>query len=427
MRKHIKTLVNNPLVSGSIVIFLGGLLASFFSFLTNLVLSRNLTVSDYGAYVSIVSVVLLVVIPASSVVPAIVTLSGPYFAKNDSQSLKVLYFKFLKPISILGLALTVLSVFFIREIGSFLHIKNQLLIILSLIAVLGGYIGTVNLGFLQARLSFKTISFANIFSSAARLVFGFVLVIAGYGLGGAFTAFLIASLIALSVGFWALRDVIFQKSTKKPQISYRSLIAHGIPSAVSILAINALTSVDVILVKHFFPGPEAGLYAGLSLIGKVVFYLTAPITSVMFPVVVRKFNDNEDFNKIFVLSFGLVLLMSSAITAFYYLFPEFTVIFFLKKTEYLAITQHLVTYSVFIGVYSLVSLLMYLFLSLKKSWVAYLMLAFAALQAVLISSYHNDFSTIIGISITVLSLLLFILLIYYGILTNKNNAKKKGS
>ena len=427
MRKHIKKITDNPLIAGSAFIFLGGIFASFLSFLTNIVFSRNLSLSDYGAYVSVVSLILLAVIPASSVVPAIVALAGPFYAHYDHASIKALYFKFIKPIFLIGLLLSVFFIVFIKPIGEFLHLQNQAILIVSFIAVLLGFVGTVNLAFLQSRLSFKILSFSNIISSAARLIAGGGLVVMGIGLNGALTAFFISSLIPVVIGFVSLRKVFTDKFEKIPHISYKSLLVNGIPSVVSVFAINSFISTDIILVKHFFSPEKAGLYAGLSLIGKVIFYLTAPIGNVMFPIAVRKFSMNENFNKIFILAISLVGGIGICMVAFYFIFPEFTTLFFLKNKEYSGISSLLGLYGIYMALYSLLFVVMYFFLSIKKNWVSYLMLVGSLLQAMLIWFLHDDFPIIIGSSIFVVSLLLIILLLYYVIAIKTHNVQKKGN
>lgn len=427
MRKRIKKLTSNPLISGSFLIFSSGVIASFFSFLSNLVMSRNLSLSDYGAYISIISLVLLAVIPASSVVPAIISLSGSYFAHDDQASLKALYFKFSKPIVIAGLAITVLFTIFLDPISKFLHLNNHLLLILSFITVFFGYIGTVNSGFLQARLSFKIISLSNVAASGLRFLVGAILVFLGFGFSGALSAFFLSALVPVAIGFITLRKIFLTKFELLPHISYKSLFEYGIPSAVSIFAINSFISSDIILVKHFFSPEKAGLFAGLSLVGKVVFYLTAPIGNVMFPIAVRKFSKNEDFNHIFLYSFLLVSLIAFSLVGFYFVFPEFTTLFFLKNKEYLSIAPSLGLYAIFMALYSLVSLVMYFFLSIKKTSVSYIVLLGAVLQVILIILFHGSFAIVIGNSIAVLSLLLFVLLLYYVIVikTPKSNANDR--
>ena len=88
MKERIKQVANNPLISGSAVIFFGTLFANFLNFLFNFYMTRNLTVSDYGVLSSLVSVIMLFSLVSDSFVPTTVHFAGGFFAKNETESEK---------------------------------------------------------------------------------------------------------------------------------------------------------------------------------------------------------------------------------------------------------------------------------------------------------------------------------------------------
>ena len=55
-------------------------------------------------------------------------------------------------------------------------------------------------------------------------------------------------------------------------------------------------NIDVILVKHYFSADEAGHYAALSQLGKIIIFGTGAIASVMFPLVVERFEKHEMYS-----------------------------------------------------------------------------------------------------------------------------------
>ena len=57
MKKKALEIIKHPLVYGSSIVVIGGLVANFFHFLFNLFMSRNLSVADYGTLASIVSLI----------------------------------------------------------------------------------------------------------------------------------------------------------------------------------------------------------------------------------------------------------------------------------------------------------------------------------------------------------------------------------
>lgn len=416
MKKTIKRLAANPIISGSFFVFSGGVVANLFNFLFNLALSRNLEVKDYGAIVSLISITLLAAIPISALIPTIVAVSGAFFAKDDMAGLKAFYLKLFNPLVFISLIFFVGTLLTLPYISEFLKINNTLLLVLAAIAIAVGYLGTINLGFLQGKLAFKVLSIGNVFSSAAKLGLGFFLVIIGFGVEGAMFAYVFSLSIPLFIGFYVLRDVFMSKIEKLPHISFRELGSYGIPSAITVFSLNSFISTDIILVKHFFPPEQAGLYAGLSLVGKVIYYITAPIATVMFPTIIQRYNKKQNYMKIFILSIALVATASAIICTFYQFFPTFVILFFLKNTQYLGVVNLVGLFAIFMAIYSLVSILAYFYLSINKTKIYYFVSSFAVLQILLIVLFHSSFFAVIINSIISSSLLLFALLLYYFII-----------
>ena len=70
MKAKIVQFSQHPLISLSAVIFTGSLIASFFNFLFNLFMSRNLSVPEYGDLTSLISLITLAIMPAGALLPA---------------------------------------------------------------------------------------------------------------------------------------------------------------------------------------------------------------------------------------------------------------------------------------------------------------------------------------------------------------------
>lgn len=413
MKGAIKSFALNPLITGSFFLFSGGLLASFFNFIFTVLMSRNLSVSDYGALISLISIITLLSIPSGAITPTIVTIAGEYFAKEDRGHLHAFYLKLFKGLVIAGLLLLLLFIPFSRQIADFFKIENIFLLTLTILGVLLFYILSLNTSFMQAKLAFRFLSLFNSVSSLFKVLLAFALVLLGWGLLGALLGFLLSLLLAIFIGIYYFRGFIFFKSFDMPKISSKELISYGIPSAVIIFSLNALISTDLLLVKHLFSSHEAGLYAGLSLVGRVIFFLSAPIGVVMFPILVKRFNSGQNYKFILYLACLLVGSFSVIISTFYYFFPEFSVLFFLKNDEYLSVSQYLFRFSIFITLYSMVSLISYYFLSVKKTSFSYLMLFGALLQVIIIYMYHKSFSQVIDASIAVCFLILLASLYFF--------------
>ncbi len=417
MKKKVQELIKHPLISGSIVIFSGTLLANVLNFLFNLFVIKNLTKVDYGILQSLISVITLPNMAASSIIPLIVSFGGGYFAKKEFAKIQGLYRQVGTFFFFTGLLLFVIFLFFIPQISQFFHIKNYFLLILTDVILFLVFISVINNALLQAKLAFNYFTFITFMTALLKLLFGVLFVLLGYAVSGAVGALLVSFLLGYLLTFYPLK-FLFVKGQKIEKINTRDLLAYGIPSAITILALSSLISTDILLTKHFFKPDMAGDYAGLSLIGRVIFFFTAPIGTVMFPLIVQSYNKKENFTSTFKLSILLVSLPSIVLAIFYYLFPQIVIPIFAKK-EYLSIAQYLGFFALFITLYAVVSLLINFYLAIKKTIIALPTVIVALVQAILIWFYHASIVQVIQISFFSTFLLLVMLLLYYPYATKK--------
>lgn len=415
MKKMLIKTVAHPLIKGSIVILIGTLLANVFNFGYNLFMSNSLRPADYGTLASLISLITLATIPASALVPTVVNFAATYFANDEKDKIKGLFHTIGIFIAFVSLFVLMGAFFLSGPIGKFFNIHNIFLIILAAVTVFIGFNSTVTFAFLQARLSFGFISLTNLLGAMAKLILGILLIMVGFSVTGAMWAFLLSFLIPYIISFFPLR-FLFDRRATKLHISYRDLISYGLPTTIALLGITSLVTTDIILIKHFWDPKAAGIYSGLSLVGRVIFFLSAPIGTVMFPLITQKHARKENYFNTFLLAVGLVAFSSFCMTLFYFFFPTFIIQFFLKNDEYLITAPFLGLFGLVISLYAILTVFTNFFLSIKKTWVAYPIAIAALLQVGIISIYHENFLQVILISLVLCSLLLLILIVYYTIL-----------
>lgn len=412
MKHKIYQLVANPLISGSAIIFIGSFVGNIFNFLFNFYMSRNLLVADYGILASLVSLVVMASMPAGSVLPTVVKFSAEFFAAGEIGKVKGLYFKVGKVMLAIGLLFFLLFIVFNQQIAGFFHIQNTSLIVIAGIVVLVGFIGTVNGAFLQGKLLFGYLTFINFLGALLKLLLGIALVLLGFRVLGAMWGFALSYIIPFVFAIYPLRFV-FHKKIKALHIESKDLFIYGAPAALALFSLTSFVSTDIMLVKHFFTPHQAGQYAVLSLIGRIIFFLTASISTVMFPMVVQRITRKEKYHHIFLLSLVLVSLPSIAVTVFYFAFPEFAISIFNKNKSYLELAPYLGIFGIYISLYSILYVIANFFLSINKTKVAIPIAIGAVLQVGLIWLFHDTFMQIILISLALVGLLLIILLLYY--------------
>jgi O-antigen/teichoic acid export membrane protein len=419
MKERVKKIIRHPLIYGSAIVVFGNLLANFFNFLYNLFMSRNLSVSDYGTLASIVSIIGLPTLVSSAITPMVIKFAGEYFAKNNIPFLKGFYLKINKFYILIALFITIVLFIFVVPFGQFLHIQNIHILYITICIIFFAFMAGINGAFLQAKLAFGFQVIVSLVISISKLVIGAFLVFAGYTVPGATFSILLSGILGYIVSFIPLRVFIFDKKIVTPKIETTSLFSYGVPSALTSLGLTSFITADMILVKHFFDPVQAGLYAGLALVARVIFYISGPIGTVMFPVIIQKHSRNESFVNTFRLSVFFVLAPSIILTIIYYFFPQFVILFFLKKQEYLTVQPLLWLFGAYIGLYALMYILTTFYLSIKKTKVYIPVLSGALAQIVGISLFHENFLQIITVSLVIMFLLVIILLIYYPYATKK--------
>lgn len=418
MKKLISSIIKNPLISGSAMMFFGTLLGNFFNFMFNFYMSRNLSVIDYGTLSSLVSIILLCSLASESFVPTIVHFSGSFFAKNQHEKVIALFWYLNKYMYFIGGGFFIFFVMMRSQIGDFFKINEGFLVMMVGFIVLFSFAGALNRAILQAKLEFKYISFINISAAFSKLISGILLVLLGFQIFGAMWAFFISFFIAYLLSFLPL-SFIFKKTQTSSEVTLKKFLDYGGPATMTLLGLTFFITIDIMLVKHFFPPEQAGIYAGLSLLGRIIYFFTAPITSVLFPLVVQKHTRQEKFHHLFILGITIVFVSSIGMVFFYYLLPEVLIKILLKKDEYLVIKPLLGIFGIYMLLYSMLFLVSNFFLAIKKIKVFIPILLAACAQSILIWMYHETFLQVIWISIISVGIPLGLLLSYHFISYDK--------
>lgn len=405
-------LIKHELITGTFLVFVGSMIGNVFAFLLNLFLARNLSYSDYGIYASLLSVITLALIPAGSINTIILRFSSNYLSKGELDKLKSFYKKIGKFLLLLSLGIFLVFAILSPLVRDYLHLDNTLYVFVVGAVLFISYLQTLNLAFIQGLMKFGFLSFVYSFNGLLRLVMSIFLVFLGFKAYGGLGAMFFMALGSFLICFIPMKNFLIKKE-QQIHIPTKEITDYALPAFFVVLFMTSFTSSDVILVKHFFSSQQAGLYAGLSLVGKVIFYFTAPIPSVMFPLVIKRYNLGANFNKLFYLAIGLVFIPSFLITGFYFLYPDFVIKLFLGGRGYMAIAPYAGLFAFYLMVFSLLNLVVVFFLSLNKIKITPLVVLGALIQIILISNFHSDFYQIIGISILISFVLFVLLMIYY--------------
>lgn len=398
-------IIKHPLFGGSAVMIFGSNFANFFAYLYHLVLGRMLGPSAYSELA-----VALAAIGLFSTTFVFFGLVVVKFAASSKKNEKILLFKWLMKISkYFGVAGLIILIFLSPFVSSFLKIPLKIALIIppTLFLFLFSFLFR---SFLQGLLKFgKSVSLI-IVDISSRLVFGALFVFLGFSSLGGVLGITTGGILSLLLGYYYLRKYFSEKKAKEFSKG-RQVLNYSTPIVIASIANNSFISSDVMLAKHYFDPHLAGIYASLSILGKIIFYGTAPIASVMFPIISKKYSQGQKYQKVLFLSTLMTALLAGFILIIYYLAPEI-MIKILFGNKFLEASSYLVWFGIFMTFYTLANLFVSFYLSIENTKIVILPLFFALVQIVGILVFHETILSVIHVS-TLASALLFLSLIIY--------------
>lgn len=410
MKKIIKQLISNPLFSGSAIMIIGSNSANFLNLVYHFVVGRMLGPSLYGELASLISLIGLLSIVPSSI--SLVVIKYVSSAKSDEDIVNLISWLKSKIIRV-SILFFIIILIFSPLISSFLHINKIIYLILIAVSFLFSLQSLFYRSILQGLLKFKEMVFSILVENSVKLIVSIFLIFLGLRVGGAMLAFVIAAFLGWYVTYFNLRS--HSLNNPKTPSDIKSMAIFTIPVLIQSISVTSLYSSDIILVKHFFSSHDAGIYASLSTLGKIIFFGTSPIAAVMFPLVSKKKTSGENYKKIYIYSFIATLALASIVLFIYLLVPQMA-IKLLYGSAYLEASNLLIWFGIFISLFSLSSLIINFSLSLGKIKAVFLPVIAAILQFLAIWFYHQNLFQVILISTIISALLLIALLIYssYG-------------
>lgn len=395
----------------------GSNLVNFLNYMYHLILGRLLGPVNYGELAALISLIgLLGIIPAPLGTSVIKYISSAKNGSEISNMISWLKKKFLQGSFIFFVIVLLIS----PVMSSFLKIHSISYFILIAISFLFSLQSGLNRSILQGLLKFKEMVITVLAENSTKLILSIGFVYLGFKVGGAIFALVVAALLGWYVTNQYLRYSKNRKLYFTPDI--KSMLMFTIPVFIQNFATTSLYSSDVILVKHFFSPHDAGIYASLSTLGKIIFFASGPIGAVMFPLVSQRRARGQGYKKIFALSLFGTGLLGLLVLLIYNFFPEYA-IRLLYGSAYLEAANLLVWFGIFITFFTLSSLIINYALSLGRTSVVIFPTIAALFQILLIWFFHDSLFSIISISILVSALLLVALFIY-SIYENRVQGKK---
>jgi O-antigen/teichoic acid export membrane protein len=270
-----KTL-QSRIVSGTLVLLSGSTLATVLSLAYNIAIGWFLGPKSFGHATVVYS--LLVLLSAISFAFQIV--AAKVVAKQASAETKAAVYRSLHH-SAIGCGISVALVLFLfrQGIADYLNLPDSSLIAMLAIAA-GFYIPLgARRGYDLGCHRFHRLAMSLVIEGAVRLGGSYLLVVMGFGVRGVVAA----NAVAMAVSYFAMTQRL--PAPAPNPLPFRDGVREITQALLFYSGQMIINNCDLVVVKHIFPAQEAGLYAAVGLVGRVIFVLSAAVVNSTFPIV----------------------------------------------------------------------------------------------------------------------------------------------
>jgi O-antigen/teichoic acid export membrane protein len=382
-------------LNGSLIMLLGTAVVSISNFTYNVAMARMLGPAEFG-HVTAAATLLMIF---SAVGLSFQLVCAKFIARNESgQTRREVYRGLSRRAWLFGSAIGVALLIVSHRLAELLRLPSALLIVVMAVAIALSVPLGAKRGGLQGLCEFPRLSGNFVSEALTKLLIGLLLVSAGYGIYGAVGA-ISASVIAAMLLF----PVRFAPSAAQCELVPASFY-EGMQAIAFFSGHVLISNIDILLVKSFFPPAEAGIYAAVALLGRLLYYASWSIISAMFPVSAAAGEEEPPPHMLrtpLLLVAGLSVLFIATVT----LVPRFLISMVLGS-QFAEAGDLLGYYAIATAIYSLSVVLITYEMSRKIANTGWLQLLIGGLTVLGISLFHGSLREVIAVQITLMSVLL---------------------
>ena len=284
-------------VSGGLLIA-ASVAANFLNFLFNAYLGRVLDLASFGLVSLVSSFLYLCQIPFSALNMSVNYRSGFLEGRYGDNTARAFWGWVRQKALFISLVACGLWLAFSPFLMRYFNINHIFPFFVFTLVWFFGFVAAVDTGFLSGRFMFGLLAIVALIDPIIKLAAAYLFV--QYDL----LPFVYAAIpIAITISF--LASAIFANIRKKDESSV-SYEAHRFPkkffisSFLSGLSTITFLSLDIILANHYLIPEDAGRYALISLVGKMIFFLGGLASQFTIPMVARSEGAGKDSDNAFI-------------------------------------------------------------------------------------------------------------------------------
>jgi len=286
------------IVSGSMILLSGSGMTIGTNLLYNIVVARFLGPKGFGQATVVYTILTLL----SALTLSLQIVSTKMVAQQATPEGKAAVYRcFHRAAWTCGIFVALVLLVFRGGISSYLNLTDPLLIAL-LAAGAAFYVPLgPRRGFIQGTYGFRGLAVNLVLEGAVRLGGAFFLILAGYGVRGVIAA----NAAATAAAYLAIPPRL---SGRMPNpLCPRYAVRETAQAIVFYSGQMMIGNCSIVMVNHFFPAHQAGLYAAIAMVGRVIFTMSSAVVNTTFPLVAGTSEEERKDLKVIATSLLLVL------------------------------------------------------------------------------------------------------------------------
>ncbi len=314
----------------NVVFFVGSITVGVLNYLLYPVISRSLSVEQFGEVQVLVNFLLQITILSNVVSLFVVNVVTNL---HDLPEIRAFVKAIESLVIILSVVIAVIIFLFSPLLATQLQYDSAAPFWALGLFLLFNVPFSIRHGYLRARQAFVAASQTQVVQSLLRLAIASFAALSGFGvvgiLFGLTTSMFLASIYSVVVANRHKLDINPLRSMSQPSTKvirhHMAILRPTMPYMLLVTAISVCTifmlSADTTAAKYAFDPRIAGEYSGLSVAARVIFFSTASVGAVLASSV-RANQAIRTTAKKLVASLGLATIIGGLITAFFFLKPE---------------------------------------------------------------------------------------------------------
>lgn len=368
------------------------------NFAFNSVAARFLGPADYGSLAAVVALLY----GASPVMYSVQTVASKITTslveRNHWDRIRRLLRFYTVRLAFASFVVAALVVLFSGAVARFLHVDSRAPIILMAVALMVSVPVNAQRGVLQGSMRFGRYATSIVTEAGVKL--GAVVVILVWlwpTVEGAALAVAVAAAGALLMNESLIR---FLPAPRGVVEAIPHPYRYSLLTLASLIILALLLSADVLAAKRYLDADTAGLYAAVSLAGKIVFFATSALSLVLFPWFSSRRERGLDARAGLRAGLALIGAVATVVLAIYFLVPQL-IITPLFGAEYNAIDGDLPWMGLAFGFYAVVYLIATYLLSQSSTFGLSVLSLTLLAQLTGLFAFHSSITQIIAVQLAV--------------------------